>query len=53
MPGIEHQVLELMRLVHKDMVYTHLLEVHHVVLLFLHLVLDCGNLGSQVLLALD
>lgn len=31
MPCVERQVLELMRLVHKDMVDVHLPEVHHIV----------------------
>ena len=31
MAGIEHQVLELVRLIHEDVVDAHLAEVHHVV----------------------
>ena len=53
MPGIEHQVLELMALVHKYVVDAHLLEVNDGILVLLHLILDGGYLGGQVLLALD
>ena len=31
MSGVEHQVLELVAFVHKEMVDTHLTEVHHIV----------------------
>ncbi len=44
MPGVEHQVLELMRFVHKDVVDTHLLEVNDSILVLLHLILYGGNL---------
>lgn len=35
------------------MVDTHLLEIHDVVAVLLHLILDGCNLGGQVLLTLD
>ena len=41
-----------MRFVHKYVIYTHLLEVNDGILVLLHLVLDSGYLGSQVLLPL-
>ena len=51
--SIEHQVLERMRLVHEKMVYTHGLEIYHVVLSVLYLELDFIQLRLQVHLPLD
>ena len=53
MPGIKHQVLELVRLINEDVVDAHLLEIYYIVLVLIHLVLDGGYLGGQVLLTLD
>ena len=51
--GVEHQILERMRLVHEQMVYTHCLEIHHIVLSVLYLELDFIQLRLQVHLSLD
>ena len=51
--GVKHEILELVALVHKDMVNAHLLEIHDAVLVLLHLILDSRYLGCQVFLALD
>ena len=53
MAGVEHQILERMRLVHEQMVYTHGLEIYHVVLSVLYLELDFIQLRLQVHLPLD
>ena len=42
-----------MRFVNEDVVDAHLLEVNNRVLVLIHLVLNGGNLGGQVLLAFD
>ena len=48
----EAEVLELVTLVHKDMVDTQLIEVGHVVLLVGDIILQLGELGVQVVLTL-
>ena len=52
MSSVEHQVFELVTLIHKDMVNAHLLEVNDGILVLLHLILDSCNLGGQILLTL-
>ena len=51
MPCVERQVLELVRLVHEDMVDAHLPEVHHIVCPRLYSVFHLLQLGCQVELA--
>ena len=47
------KIFIVLTLVDKNVINTHLLEVHHIVAVLLHLVLDGGNLGGKVLLAFD
>ena len=51
--GIEHKILVILALIHEYMVYTHLFEVHNRIPVLFHLILDGGNLGGKILLALD
>ena len=51
MPCVERQVLELVRLVHEEVVDAHLPEVRHVVRPRLYRVLHLLQLGRQVELA--
>ena len=53
MAGVEHQVLERMRLVHEKVVDAHRLEIHYIVLAVLYLELDFIQLRLQVHLPLD
>ena len=53
MASVEHQILEVLRLINEDMVDAHLFEIHDAILILLHLILDGRYLGSQVLLSLD
>ena len=53
MPGVEHKVLELVTLVHEDMVDTHLLEIHNIIPILIHPVLNGGYFRGRVLLTLD
>ena len=51
--GVEHQVLECVRLVHEKMVYAHGLEIHRVVLAVVNAEFDVGKFRLQVHLPLD
>ena len=53
MAGVEHQVLECVRLVHEKMVYAHGLEIHRVVLAVVNAEFDVGKFRLQVHLPLD
>ena len=53
MAGIEHQVLERVRLVHKKMVYAHRLEIHRIVLAVVDAEFDVGKFRLQIHLTLD
>ena len=52
MAGLEHEVLELMGLVHEDMVDTHIPEINIIILFFSDVSHDTLQFGLQVLLAL-
>ena len=51
MSGVEHQVLELVTLVHKEVVNTHLSEIHHVIRAVLDGIGNLFQLHFQVELA--
>ena len=53
MASVEHQVLEVLRLINENVVDAHLLEIHDTILILLHLILDGGYLGGQIFLSLD
>ncbi len=53
MTRVEHQVLELMRFIDKDVVYSHLFEVHDSILVLLHLILDSRDFSGQIFLSLQ
>ena len=51
MACVEHQVLELVRLIHEEVVDAHHLEVHHIVLAICDAVLNIQKFGFKRLLA--
>ena len=52
MAGVEHQILEVVRFIDEQMVYSHLLKIHRIVLLRVDCLLQLVELGIQILFAL-
>ena len=52
MTGRKHQILELMTLVNKNVIYTHRTEIYYVIGTLTHFILHFVELSRQILLTL-